>query len=523
MAFQLSEIKYFNSIEELLSKVEYCEPDFYIRIQAEDGGTGNQKDIEEKLNDLFIPNPESDDLSEGVLQVLNPFVVYTSPRTQKEHILNGNGRARALELSRTLEEWKDKPIAPIPYQEFLSDATEENLLAFQRYSNDTTKAHSVLEKARKADEFNEKRLAYYKKQGLGQQEAKSKATQDVKRILGNKSDGYVSQLRQIAKLPDFVRKLIEVNILSADTAINSVAKAFKKIKDVAPNYDLEAFYQGLQSWSIHTGNKGKIDPKTVVDPYTESLIASFKGAKSEVNGNGSTPETKKDTTLKSLQDDKILPSDVNLAELNKQLGANHLKEKDIAEALKEKAEKGEVITADVITTTINEKKPKPVDLEGFRRSVSEVSELISPEIVRQAITNNNVNKEVHDLIKASSLFIAKTNKFFNTSEAKDDLELPLFRVVFNRLNNLEASIGNNNPDEKLREAQQEIGDFRKAATALNAALNAPPKQEETKSKAPEKSQVEVITKQQTPETVDNSITPDIRASDEEYELAVTYQ
>jgi hypothetical protein len=466
-AIKLSETSYFQ-IDELIERMDsgelnYCPEKIYIR----EGIQHNNKKYREALTTF--------DLDTGEVLYLIIFPITIFKKDGKEYLINGNSRvANLMSMYKDASPEDKKRFLPVAYNYLLNEPTDELLLAFQRYSNDTTIAHSIIEKLIKAESFHKQQLTKFKKEGLTDMEAKGKASLATRRALG---DIKQSQLSKIMNVSNFckengtLRGFIENEQIGIDCA-SQIITLFKKLTKKKDNADLSLDFLlvSIKAIADADGNKNDkgltlIEPR-YVEAYEKSLI------KVEVK--------KVEPTLQELIDSCSLTADAvddiqaALEEHKEKLTEGQL----IAEIKRQLNDEDSVCDATgVKQALVRLKIVKPVGenvtVDQLISSKNQLVDSIGSLNIERVKDTPETSKPVSEFTSSAFKFLTKTNRYFKGTDSMVILN-DLLQIITERVLAINAAIGEDNqsyPDIKklIDDMNDEVGTIQTYLTANSGA------------------------------------------------------
>jgi hypothetical protein len=432
-SIQLSSTEYF-TIEELLERINsgelaYCPEKLYIRekIQRE------SKQYRDALSTFDL------ETGEILYQILFPITIYK--KDGKEFLINGNSRVANL-LSMYAQRSPEDTVKflDVPYNYLLNEPTDELLLAFQRYANDTTIAHSVLERLTKAESFFKSQLAKAKKTGLSDYEAKRVAVDSARRALGSISQPQLSKILAVSnasKECELLKTYIENEQISIDGA-SQIITLHKKLSNKKGNENLSLEFVLLSIKSIAEGEANKnhkgltLIQERHIKLYEESLKPVKDVPKEKLNDlieSGSIDSDARDDFESAVSQHEGLEESVLVAEVKKSLSD----EKTIitAEDVKAALQRLKFIPTEKIVIPV-ETLRETRDIFLNKNEALPIAEIKESPVVSKAVAYFNTE---------SLKLLVAIDKYYRGSESIEILE-DVNAILRKRLSALEPALGN---------------------------------------------------------------------------------
>jgi hypothetical protein len=263
----------------------------------------------------------------------------------------------------------------------------------------------------KASEYSENRKKYWQSQGLKLQEAKGKANLDVRAFLGNKTEGYVSQLKTISASPVWVHELIRQDLIACET-VRIIADKAKKIQKTNPTITLDFIYAGIRAIASVDNNRQEIKPVDV-----EAYFTSFGKTEDSEGGGG---KNKVINTLQELLDTNKITDDACQG-ANTLVTSDTVKEVALVKGLIALlTEEKTILTMEDVKTVQDTLAPKLVTVDEFDK----VSKTFSKSLETIDYSGINevevVNKDVGELINDSIKYLGSL-RHFPTGDVKKAL------------------------------------------------------------------------------------------------------
>lgn len=410
---------------------DYCEDDLYIRNIKILSEAALNKELDKKIEALLYVFPEEDIF----FQVNDAISIYQNPVTNTWHIINGNTRVKALFKAKQSEEYKDVQVLDIPYK--IEPYNESGILQLQIKANDTTNPHSVLDLAEKAATYQENRVKFYKEKGVKTQEAKSKATNDTRAFLGNKSEGYISQLKTIGASPTWVREMIREDLISCDT-VRVIADKHKKAQKQNASLSLDFVYSGVRAIASVDNNRQEIRPSDVT-AYFSSLTASNKSTETDEESEDSNDgSVVKFTTLQELLDSGKVTDDAVV-------GGRSLIENKILQ--EDKLVKGltalltddkTILTFEDVKSVQDELTKKPVTQEEFTKNTELFESTLNTLNYQDINESDMINRDLEQLLSELTKYQSIATKHYPAGDIKELLPSIVSISLFLSKNDLTA-------------------------------------------------------------------------------------
>jgi hypothetical protein len=437
-AIRLSETQYFD-VEEIVERVgsgelEYCPESLYIRDKIQT----NSKQYRDALSTFDL------DSGEVLYQILFPITIVK--RGGKDFLINGNSRVSNLISMYASSEPEEKTkFQSVPVNYILNEPTDELLLAFQRYANDTTISHSVLERLTKAESFFKSQTAKHKKAGLTEAEGKRLATESTRRALGNISQPQLSKIMSVSntcKECELLKHYIENEQISIDGA-SQIISFYKQLTKKKSNERIQLEFVLLSIKAIAEGenNKNEKGLTLIQERHLEAYKESLKAVKveevqeklSDLVESGGINSDARDDIEAALEEhkDKISESAL-ITEVKKALSDTKkiIEPEDVKKAL----EKLKVVKPEAEIISVE-------SLSASRDEFIEKSQLLNVAEL-QEIPNPAVSKTVAYFNSDALKLLVKVDRYFRGSESVEILG-DVLSILNKRLGALEPALGEN--------------------------------------------------------------------------------